>query len=120
GDEHWVTAAETLPYTIRFENRATASAPAQQVTINHPLDPDIDPRTFRLGNFGWGDLLFEVPENRAAFFGRLDVREEQGIFVDVVAGIDVSKGEAFWILQAIDPETGEPPTDALVGFLPPN
>ncbi|QEG41240.1 CARDB domain-containing protein [Roseimaritima ulvae] len=120
GDEHWVTATEALPYTIRFENRAAATAPAQQVTINHPLDPDIDPRTFRLGNFGWGDLLFEVPENRAAFYGRLDVREEQGIFVDVVAGIDVEKGEAFWILQAIDPETGEPPIDASVGFLPPN
>ena len=120
GDEHWVTASETLPYTIRFENRAAATAPAQQVRITHPLDSDLDPRTFRLGNFGFKNLTFEVPANQAFFAGRLDVRKEMGIFVDVLAGIDVSAGEAFWILTAIDPDTGEQPEDASVGFLPPN
>ncbi len=65
-------------------------------------------------------MTFEVPENRAYFFGRVDVREEQGIFVDVLAGYDTDKKEAFWILTAIDPETGEQPEDASIGFLPPN
>ena len=120
GAEKWVTATETLPYTIRFENRATATAPAQQVTITHPLDADLDWRTFRLGNFGWGDLMFEVPANTAFYNQRLDLTDKLGFVVDVVAGIDIIKGEAFWTLTTIDPATGEIPVNPLIGFLPPD
>jgi hypothetical protein len=45
---------------------------------------------------------------------------EKGIYVDVYAGIDIAKGEAFWELRSIDPSTGEQPSDPLLGFLPPN
>jgi RHS repeat-associated protein len=120
GAEKWVTATQTLPYTIRFENRATATAPAQQVTISHPLDADLDWRTFRLGNFGWGDLMFNVPANTAFYNQRLDLTDKLGFFVDVVAGIDITKGEAFWTLTTIDPATGEIPVNPLIGFLPPD
>lgn len=40
--------------------------------------------------------------------------------VDVLAGIDVVKGEAFWIFQTVDAATGGPPSDPLMGFLPPD
>ncbi len=73
-----------------------------------------------MGNFGWGEYYFEVPENSAFYQERLDLTEEQGFLVDVVAGVDVAEGEAFWTLTTIDPETGEIPEDALAGFLPPN
>lgn len=120
GEERWITATETLPYTIRFENLDTATAPAQEVVITHPLDPDVDPRTFRLGSFGWGGMIFEVPENRAFYSDRIDLTEEMGFVVDVFATIDVREGVATWTLTTIDPETGEQPEDALLGFLPPN
>lgn len=120
GDERWVSIDDTLPYTIRFENVDTATAPAQTVTITHPLDPDLDFRTFRLGSFGFGDFIFEVPENRSFFQQRLDFTEEEGIFVDVFATIDITTGTASWTLTTIDPETGEAPEDPLAGFLPPN
>ncbi|MBE9160631.1 putative Ig domain-containing protein [Nodosilinea sp. LEGE 06152] len=120
GEEKWISSSALLPYTIRFENRPTATAPAQQVTITHPLDPDLDWRTFRLGNFGWGDLMFEVPANTAFYNQRLDLKDKLGFFIDVVAGIDIAKGEAFWTLTTIDPATGEIPVNPLIGFLPPD
>jgi RHS repeat-associated protein len=120
GEEKWITASSTLPYTIRFENQTTATAPAQTVTVSHPLDADLDWRTFRLGSFGWGGLTFDVPENTAFYNQRLDLTATRGYFVDVTAGIDIVKGEAFWTVITIDPNTGDIPENALVGFLPPN
>lgn len=40
--------------------------------------------------------------------------------MDVSAGIDIRNGQAFWTITAIDPKTGEVPTNPLIGFLPPN
>jgi hypothetical protein len=120
GEEKWITASSTLPYIIRFENQSTATAPAQSVTVTHPLDADLDWRTFRLGSFGWGGLTFDVPDNTAFYNQRLDLTATRGYFVDVTAGIDSVKGEAFWTVTTIDPKTGDVPADPLVGFLPPN
>ncbi|WP_168215735.1 CARDB domain-containing protein [Roseimaritima ulvae] len=121
GDERWVSVVDTLNYTVRFENDPeAANAPAQVVRITQTLDSDVDARTFRLGDFGFGDLVFLMPENRSFYATRLDLRERYGIFVDVAAGVDVSAGEVFWQLTSIDPLTGEVPLDRFIGFLPPN
>ena len=120
GDEQWVTATETLPYTIRFENAADATAPAQQVVITQQLDSDLDFRTFRVDDFGFGDLRFDLPANRPFYNERLDLRESRGYFVDVSASIDATTGVATWTITTIDPATGEQPADALTGFLPTN
>ncbi|MEJ6486264.1 Calx-beta domain-containing protein [Nostoc punctiforme UO1] len=120
GQEKWIPATSTLPYTIRFENQATATAPAQKVTIIHPLDSDLDVRTFRLGDFGWSGITFDVPNNVAFYSQRLDLTATKGFFVDVAAGVDVANKEAFWIITTIDPKTGEIPTDPSIGFLPPD
>ncbi len=120
-EARWVPAGQSLSYTIRFENNATlATAPAQQVRITEQLDADFDPRTFRLSDFGFGDLIVSVPANRSFYSTRLDLRTSKGFYVDVSAGIDITTGQAFWTFQTIDPATGEAPADALSGFLPPN
>jgi hypothetical protein len=119
GDEKWI-APQILPYTIRFENKASATAPAQTVTITHPLDSDLDFGTFRLGSFGWGELVFDVPPNRSFYSQRIGLTEKYGFVVDVVAGVDIQKQQAFWTLTTIDPLTGDAPSDPLTGFLPPN
>lgn len=119
GDERWITATQTLPYTIRFENDSTkATAAAQVVTVTQKLDSTLDARSFRLGSFGFANLIFTVPENRAFYSERLDVRDSLGVFVDITAGIDVTTNEAFWIFRAIDPATGQLPV--FNGFLPVN
>lgn len=120
GEEGWIGARSILPYMIRFENQATASAPAQRVTITHQLDSDLDFRTFRVDDLGWGDLRIELPGNAGFHQSRVDLPDALGFDVDVTATIDIVTGLATWILQAVDPATGDAPADALVGFLPPN
>lgn len=116
-----MSSNSTLNYTIRFENDPIlANAPVQVLRVTQTLDADLDPRSFRLGSFGFGDFIFTVPENRAFYQTRLDLRDALGIFIDVFAGVDVATSSIFWNLTAIDPLTGEVPDDGLRGFLPPN
>ena len=117
GDENWVTATQTLPYTIRFENDASASAPAQQIVITQLLDPDIDPTSFSLGDFGWGSFHFSIPGNTTFYSQLLDLSEQCGYFVDVTAFIDIETATATWSFTTIDPATGERPTNPEIGFL---
>ncbi|NNE48486.1 MAG: T9SS type A sorting domain-containing protein [Rhodothermales bacterium] len=122
GDERWVSVSETLPYTIRFENDAElATAPAHVVTIEQILpDSTIDTRSFKLGEFGFGDLTFQPPQNTAAYSERLDLSDSLGILLDVDAGLDVETGRVFWVLRTLDPATGRVHTNPLAGFLPVN
>lgn len=121
GPERWVAISTQLNYTIRFENDAVlADAPAKEVIITLPLDPDFNPSSFRLGSFGFGDITIPVPEGQAFYSTTLDLTEERGFFLNFFAGVDVTKGEAFWRLSTIDPATGFLPLDPLLGFLPPN
>jgi subtilase family serine protease len=119
GDDHWVTATDSLAYTIRYENAATATAPAQQVIVTEQLDPDLDWRTFRVGDFGWGSLRFSVAPGQAFLSQRLDLTQAYGFLVDVTAFIDVQTGVASWTFTTLDPATGEPPDNPQLGFLPP-
>ena len=121
GDEHWVSAFRPLEYTVRFENDPEfATAPAQEVRIELPLDSTLDVRSFRLGPFGFGNLLFDVPQNVSFYRTRLDARDSLGVFVDLSAGIDVIQRKAFWYFRSIDPATGNVPSDPLTGMLPVN
>jgi hypothetical protein len=94
--------------------------PAQEVTISQTLDSDLDVRSFRLGDFGFGDITIDVPNGVAVYTDRLDYTATKGFMVDVLAGIDVAKGEIFWTLTTIDPNTGKIPVDPTIGFLPTN
>jgi RHS repeat-associated protein len=120
GEEHWVSSTQTLSYTVNFENAPDATAPAQQVIITTQLDPDLDPRTFRLDDFGWGDLRFDLPGDKPFYSQRLDLTQQFGYFVDVAASVDIQTGVATWTLTTIDPATGEQPENAQIGFLPVN
>lgn len=121
GKGKWVSVSDRLNYTIRFENDpAFATVPAQIVRIKQLLNPKLNIYSLRLGNFGFANITFAVPENRTYFTQRLDLRDSLGIYVDLIAGIDVQKKEAFWIFSSIDPATGLAPSDAYLGFLPVN
>ena len=116
--ERWVSINDELSYTIRFENDPDfATAPAQKVVVTYPVDDNVDIFSLKLSNFGFGDYNFQVPPNTTFYSERLDVRDSLGIYVDVVAGIDVTQHEAFWIFESLDPSTGLPPSDPSIGFL---
>ncbi|MBK9336174.1 MAG: hypothetical protein IPM98_06160 [Lewinellaceae bacterium] len=117
----WVARKDRLGYTILFENDPDfATAPAQIVRVNLPVHPHLNINTVRLGTFGFGAFVFDVPPNTSFYSKRLDVRDSLQVYVDVTAGIDVVKKEVFWIFESIDPLTGLPPEAGDVGFLPVN
>jgi hypothetical protein len=120
GDERWITAKEVMPYTIRFENAQDATAAAQEVVITQQLDSDLDWRTFRVDDFGFGDQRVELAADQSFYKGRLDFSADHGFYLDVVASIDATTGIATWKITTIDPATGEIPVDPTLGFLPPN
>jgi hypothetical protein len=128
GPLKWIARDGSYEYAIRFENDPLlASAAAQRVVITAPLDANANEDSFRLGSFGFGDHSFEVPANRSFYNNRVGPYPIEVItgttmmlMVDVLAGIDVVKHEAFWIFQTVDAATGGPPSDPLMGFLPPD
>lgn len=65
GGAHFIPPDLNLEYTIRFENDPNATAPAQRVFIRHEFDDDLDPRTFRIGSFGFGNFTKDLPLTRA-------------------------------------------------------
>ncbi len=118
----WMAGKDQFQYMIRFENDPDfATAPAQKVTIRMPVDSQMNVFSFQLGEFGFGSYRYTVPNNSSFYSDRLtNTADSLNVFVDVTAGIDVTKNEAFWIFESVDPVTGLVPEDALTGFLPVN
>lgn len=118
GDPRWVSVNDQLNYVIRFENDPKeATAPVQKVVITHPIDDMANMFSFQLGDFSFRHFNFQVPPNTSHYFKRMNLADSIGVILDVTAGLDVTKKEAFWIFQSFDPETGLPNIDPYVGFL---
>ena len=121
GSPGFVTPDAVMPYTIGFENAASASAPAQVVSVTQQLDPSLDWSTFQLGSFGFGGQEFAVPAGRTSYSTRIDARSTVGVYVDVDAEFDSHTGLVTWTFTSIDPTTfGVPVGDPTEGFLPPD
>ncbi|TVS15269.1 MAG: tandem-95 repeat protein, partial [Planctomycetaceae bacterium] len=120
GNEQFLPARERLPYTVHFENASTASSHVSELQIVTELDPDLDPRTFRLGDIRLGEITVHVPDARGSLQADFDFTQQLGFILRVSAGLDPISGTATWLLQAIDPDTGERVQNPFKGFLPPN
>src|SRR5262249_33526180 len=120
GAQKWLPEGQPLPYTVQFANPPGASSAVGQVRIVQTLDPTLDQRTFRLGDLKLGDLQVHIPAGRATFRGDFDLTRSKGFILRVFAGLEVQSGVATWLVQAIDPATGEVVTDPGVGLLLPS
>ncbi|MBO5956324.1 MAG: T9SS type A sorting domain-containing protein [Bacteroidales bacterium] len=119
-DDKMISSNDRIEYKIMFENDPElATAAAARVKVTCPLHPHADSTTVRLGQYGFGDYIFDVPPMSTYYSKRLDLADSLGVWLDVTAGIDVDNNEMYWIFQSIDPETGVAPTDT-IGFLPVN
>ena len=119
-DDKMISSNDRIEYKIMFENDPElATAAAARVKVTCPLHPHADSTTVRLGQYGFGDYIFDVPPMSNYYNKRLDLADSLGVWLDVTAGIDVDNNEMYWIFQSIDPETGVAPTDT-IGFLPVN
>lgn len=118
GEQRFTAAGQIMVNTINFENVATATAPAHEVAVTDQLDAKFDWRTFRLREIAFGKTVVTVPDNRSFYQTRLTL--ENGMLLDIDAGIDIRTGKAHWNFTTIDPSTGQSPNDPALGFLPPN
>jgi len=111
---------ELFSYGIEFENKPTATAPAQSVTVTQQLDPNLDWTTFQLGSIGFGSTVISVPSGQMSYSTQVDVTASKGIYVDVTANFNPLTGLATWTFTSIDPTTLDVPADPRAGFLPPD
>ncbi|HEV7771681.1 MAG TPA: hypothetical protein VGO48_00180 [Conexibacter sp.] len=120
GEARYIPGDEPLAYRVLFENLPRATAPAQGIAITDQLNPAlVDPETVLFEDVRFGATLYRLPYPEHAIDETLDLRPAQNLLVHVTAGVSMS-GLVRWELQAIDPDTLEPPDDPLAGFLPPN
>ncbi len=120
GEPRYIAKGEKLGYRINFENLAEANANAQRVAVENELQPELDERSFRLKEVGWGDTIIQLPE-AAYFTGTFDLGDKySNNQLQLTAGIDAVNWRVFWRFQTIDPSTGAPPSEFDGGFLPPN
>lgn len=117
----WVSINDVLNYTIRFENDPDfALANAQYVDVRFDFWNKVAMRGFGLGTFGFANRSWTVDKSPAAYQDRLDLRDSMQIYVDLTAGVDVTKQQGFWTFNSIDPETGVNPWQTDRGMLPIN
>lgn len=110
----FIPAGMPLEYTVYFENLANATAPAQKVVITDSLDVDLDWNSFSFGEVSFGNMIISADKEV------VDLRPDMNLLVKINKTIDKTNGLVTWIFESIDPETGLPPEDPLIGFLPPN
>ena len=67
-------------------------------------DPNLDPRTFTLGDIKVGDITIKMPEGQHFFSTDIDFTATRGSSC-IAAGIDLfqTPASATWLIEAIDP-----------------
>ncbi len=121
GDAHFVTGQPPLPYTVTFENLETATAAAQEVVVTDQLDGSkLDLSTFELGPIAFGTRVVTVPPGLKSFTDDVDLRPGIALVARVSAEFNPATGLATWHFFSLDPATGLPTEDPILGFLPPN
>lgn len=118
--ERYVKPGEWMTYTVYFENRADATAAAQEVRVTNPLSEYLDWSTFEMGEVAFNnqiDLGLSGKRNgtsEAAMKGT-------NTLVRTQLTLDEQTGTAEWYLRIVDPTTATGwPEDVFAGFLPPN
>ena len=123
GDDGYIATdgSIVMPYTIRFENQADATAPAQWIRITDSLDKDLDLTTFELTEFMLGGEVFAIPAGLDSYKAQLQrTIEGNDLIIDVDIALDCPSRTLSVSLMALDPATGWMPENPLVGLLFPN
>ncbi len=121
-DKHFIQPIHQMPYMITFENKSTASAPANEVFVTDTLDlTKLDAETFSFSSFGWADTTFVVGGSRTQEFTR-DVNYKvngHDILVRVSGQFNPATGVVNWSFASLE-ANGSELADVMNGFLLPN
>jgi len=102
-----------------------STAPVQELTVTDDLNAALDWSSFQPTGFAFGGHVYPITNTGNSYSARVTVPDyrpdvNKDWWVDVKITLDLTSGQAKWTFKTIDPETGEPPADALAGFLPVN
>lgn len=117
----FIDATDLLAYTIMFENKSTATLPAQRVVITDTLDlSKIELSTFNFTGISAGAKFLSLNDSRFSFVKDIDLRPVVNYKVRVIGFLDTTSGVIRVEYQTIDTSTNQLTTDPLSGFLLPN
>ncbi|MFV0391404.1 MAG: LamG-like jellyroll fold domain-containing protein [Paludibacteraceae bacterium] len=121
GTENWIKPIADIPYTILFENKSTATAPAHDVVVTDTLDLNsFDVEKFSFEKYGWGDSIFSQVQSGSKEFSRdIDLRPAKELIVRVSGKLDKISGVVRFEFKSLNPVTLSE-EDPFLGFLPPN
>jgi len=125
GDEHFLAVDETFTYMVRFENMATADAPAHIVRVTDTFDDDLDLATLELTEIGFANEVIFIPDGHREYHGQHAIAVDNEYATgELVVQIDVTLNattrEMEMVLTGVDPLTGWLPEDFLLGLIYPN
>ena len=117
----WVSINDVLNYTIYFENDPEfATANAQRVDVRFDFSKKELMKDFMLGTYGFANMSWNIEDATNTYQNRLNLVDTMQIYVDLIAGLDVTRKQAFWKFSSIDPESGFAPWQHDRGMLPVN
>ena len=118
GENRYVEQGEWMNYTIYFENKTNATAAAQEVFVDLPMDPNLDWSTLELGEIVFGEHIDTSLSGKS--HGKSSYAMP-GTNTFVKTTVTMKDGVLSWYLRDWDPTTVDNfPASATGGFLPPN
>ena len=117
--ENYLPYQEEMRYTIYFENKDSATAPAHRVVIRDTLDADrFDLSSIELEEVVIADSVFTA-FTRSSTYAQQVALPHLNVVVRITGEVDTN-GVLVWEFISLDPVTLEEILDPFVGFLPPN
>ena len=118
GEKRYVQQGEWMDYTIYFENKTNATAAAQEVFVDLPMDENLDWTTLELGEIAFGDHIDMSLSGKS--HGKASYAMP-GTNTFVKTEVKMKDGVLSWYMRDWDPTTADNfPASATGGFLPPN
>ena len=118
GEKRYVEQGEWMNYTIYFENKTNATAAAQEVFVDLPMDSNLDWSTLELGEIVFGEHIDTSLSGKS--HGRSSYAMP-GTNTFIKTTVTMKDGVLSWYLRDWDPTTVDNfPASATGGFLPPN
>ena len=115
-----ISTTQAIPYSIRFENLAQATAAARQVTVVDQLATSLDLNSFSLDAIDLFGTVHLLPAPGARSYTHDVDLGQNNLMVRVSASLDLPSRQITWLFTTLDKTTQQPPANPLLGFLPPN
>jgi PKD repeat protein len=120
-DENYIRKSPLIDYTIYFENKDTAKAPAQEIRITDTLDTGVlDVQQFNFKSLTLADTTIELLAGLREFAVDIDRRPQMDIIVRATGRMDTTSGVISWLFKALNPETMSDNENPDLGVLLPN